>query len=62
MGKHIHTFAQNLEDFSTIILHLHVIALVIVNLTKTPKSGAVATRIYQGLDMLAGLLTPLAKR
>jgi hypothetical protein len=62
MEKHIHEFAQGLQDFSTIILHLHVIALVIINFTKTPTTNTVVERVYRGLEMLAGLLTPLAKR
>jgi hypothetical protein len=62
MGKHLHEFAQSLEDFSTIIFHLHVIALLIINFTRTPTTNPVVTRLYRGLEMLAGLLTPLAKR
>ena len=62
MEKHLHLFAQSLQDFSTIIVHLHVIALFIINVTKTPKSDVVANRIYRTLEMFAGLLTPLAKR
>jgi hypothetical protein len=62
MEKHIHEFAQELQDFSTIILHLHVLALFIINVTKTPKSNPYVQQIYRGLEMFAGLLTPLAKR
>jgi hypothetical protein len=62
METHFHLFAQSLQDFSTIVVHLHVIALLIINVTKTPKSGVAANRIYRTLEMLAGLLTPLAKR
>jgi hypothetical protein len=62
MEKHIHEFAQELQDFSTIVLHLHVIALLIINFTKTPRTNATVERLYRGLEMLAGLLTPLAKR
>jgi len=62
MEKHLHTLAQALTDFSTIIFHLHVIALFVINVTKTPRSNSVANHIYRGLEVLAGLLTPLAKR
>lgn len=62
MEKHIHEFAQGLQDFSTIIIHLHVIALLIINVTKTPTANTAVERVYRGLEMLAGLLTPLAKR
>ena len=62
MSKQLHLFAQSLQDFSTILVHLHVIALLIINVTKTPKSDGAANRIYRALEMAAGLLTPLAKR
>ena len=62
MEKQLHTIAQSLQDFSTIIVHLHVIALLIINVTKTPKSDVVVNRVYRALEMMAGLLTPLAKR
>lgn len=62
MEKPIHEFAQALQDFSTIIVHLHVLALFIINITKTPQSNATLNRVYRGLEMMAGLLTPLAKR
>ena len=62
MEKQLHLFAQSLQDFSTIVIHLHVIALFIINVTKTPKSDVVSNRVYRALEMMAGLLTPLAKR
>ena len=62
MEKHIHQFAQELSDFSTIVFHLHVFALLIINVTKTPNPNSALNRIYRALEMLAGLLTPLAKR
>ena len=62
MEKPIHEIAQALQDFSTIIVHLHVLALFIINITKTPQSNATLNRVYRGLEMMAGLLTPLAKR
>lgn len=58
----VHKTAQALRDFSTIISYLHVIALLIINITKTPKSNLLMNRIYKLLEILAGLLTPLAKR
>jgi hypothetical protein len=62
MEKHIHDFAQGLEDFSTIVFHLHVAALVIINVTKSPQANSILWRTYRCLEMLAGLLTPLSKR
>lgn len=62
MEKYIHQFAQVLQDVSTIIFHIHIIALMAINFTKTPAANTVLGRAYRGLEMLAGLLTPLAKR
>jgi hypothetical protein len=58
----IHKTAQALQDFSTIICYLHVLALLIINTTKTPKSSIMMSKVYKMLEILAGLLTPLAKR
>jgi hypothetical protein len=58
----VHKTAQAIEDFSTIIGYLHVLALLIINTTKTPKSGIMMSKVYKMLEILAGLLTPLAKR
>lgn len=58
----IHKIAQVLQDFSTIICYLHVLALLVINTTKTPTSSIMLSKIYKMLEILAGLLTPLAKR
>jgi len=58
----MHKTAQALQDFSTIIFYLHVLALLVINTTKTPRSNIVMFKVYKMLEILAGLLTPLAKR
>ena len=58
----LHKIAGDIQDFSNIILHIHIIALLIINVTQVPKSHPIAAKIYRGLEMVAGLLTPLAKR
>ena len=58
----IHKTAQVLQDFSTIICYLHILALLVINTTKTPRSSIMMNKIYRMLEILAGLLTPLAKR
>jgi hypothetical protein len=58
----LHKIATDIEDFSKILLHVHVIALFIINVTKVPRTSALAAKIYRVLEMVAGLLTPLAKR
>jgi hypothetical protein len=62
INKQLHEIATELQDFSNILLHVHIIALLIINVTKVPKTSALAARLYRGLEMVAGLLTPLAKR
>ena len=58
----VHKTAQALQDFSTIIFYLHVLSLLVINTTKTPKSSVMMSKFYKILEILAGLLTPLAKR
>jgi len=60
--KTIHETAQVLQDFATIVFYLHVVALLVINTTRTPPSGSVLNKMYRMLEILAGLLTPLAKR
>lgn len=58
----VHKTAQAIEDFSTIVFYLHILALLVINTTKTPKSSIMMSKAYKMLEILAGLLTPLAKR
>jgi hypothetical protein len=59
---HLHNIALGLQDFSTILFNLHIVSLCIINLTKSPGTRGIEARLYRTLEMLAGLLTPLAKR
>jgi hypothetical protein len=51
-----------------IALNLHILAIIIVNLTKTPtstKDGSFTSffgSLYRLFEIFAGLITPLAKR
>lgn len=60
-----------LSDIKTlleILVNLHVVAIIIVNLTKTPKAehGEAPIKllhsVYRLIEVFAGLITPLAKR
>jgi hypothetical protein len=58
-------FAQ----YFTLVTALHGVALIIVNLTPTPKDNEalgsaqrVVVKLYRALEILAGIATPLAKR
>jgi hypothetical protein len=58
-------FAQ----YVALVVALHGVALVIVNLTPTPKDNEalgnarrVVVRLYRAIEILAGIVGPLAKR
>jgi len=52
----------SLSQFIEIILALHGAAVLIVNLTDTPKDDDLVARFYRGIELLAGIFTPLVKR
>lgn len=52
----------SLSQFIEIILALHGAAVLIVNLTDTPKDDDLVARFYRGIELFAGLFTPLVKR
>jgi len=56
-------------DYIALIVAIHGVALVIVNLTPTPKdnealgaAAKTAVRLYRAIEILAGVVTPLIKR
>lgn len=51
-----------LTDVVEIVLALHGAAVLIVNLTHTPKDDELVSRFYRAIELFAGLVTPLAKR
>jgi hypothetical protein len=67
--EHINSFSKSLHSFTEIILDLHLLAILIVNVTKSPKDEVSAlgsytsvNRLYRIIEFLAGLITPLAKK
>jgi len=52
----------SLSQFIEIILALHGAAVLIVNLTDTPKDDDLVARFYRGIELFAGIFTPLVKR
>jgi len=67
--EHIHSFSKTLGSLTKIIFNLHLLAVLIINVTKTPKDGVSAlgsynsvNRLYRIIEFLAGLITPLAKK
>lgn len=51
-----------IRDLLEILLALHGAAVLIVNLTDTPKDDDLVSRFYRGVELLAGIFSPLAKR
>lgn len=51
-----------IRDLIEIVLALHGAALLIVNLTDTPKDDALVARFYRAVELFAGIFTPLVKR
>lgn len=51
-----------LSDLVDIVLALHGAAVLIVNLTDTPKDDDLIARFYRGVELFAGIFTPLVKR
>jgi hypothetical protein len=65
----IHSVSQALGDLTQIAVDLHVLAILIINLTRTPQEKAkggvgytALSRVYRVIELIAGLVTPLAKR
>ena len=65
----LHSVSTQIHDFTELIVNLHVLALLIINVTKTParafdsaESYNSLGRIYRLIELLAGLVTPLAKK
>ena len=44
-----------------VLLIVHVIALVVVNMTATPKDDEALARVYPMIERLAGLITKKSK-
>jgi len=52
----------HVQQLLTILFAIHALALAIVNLTPTPKDDAAVAKYYRVLEILAGIVTRLAKR
>lgn len=60
---------QRLSEYVTVAMAVHGLAVAIVNLTPTPKDDEAldnitraAVKMYRAIEILAGVITPLAKR
>lgn len=69
INHYLHQISSTLADIIQILLDLHFLAILIINITRTPgeefaSHGAYTSvnRVYRIVEFLAGLITPLAKR
>ena len=60
---------DNRRELFEVVIAAHAVALMIVNLTPTPKddeaagaAGVVIHKAYRALEVIAGIVFPLAKR
>ena len=60
---------DRLADYVALAVAIHGLALVIVNLTPTPKddealgnAAQLIVKLYRAIEILAGLIGPLSKR
>jgi hypothetical protein len=59
---------ERISDYVALAVAIHGVAVVVVNLTPTPKDNdalnaysRMAVKLYRALEILAGIVTPLAK-
>lgn len=50
------------QQLLAILFAIHALAVLIVNLTPTPKDDAVVAKFYKIIEILAGIITKVAKR
>jgi hypothetical protein len=53
---------ERIAEYATVLVAVHGLALAIVNVTPTPKDNEVVAKLYRAIEILAGLIGPLAKR
>lgn len=53
---------SHVQQLLTVLFAIHALALTIVNLTPTPKDDAAVAKFYRVLEILAGIITRLAKK
>jgi hypothetical protein len=53
---------EHAQTFFTLALSLHGFALLICNMTKTPKDDEFVAKAYKVIEVFAGIITPRAKK
>lgn len=58
----LNAFLDHAQTALQLVLAAHALALVIVNLTPTPKDDEAVAKFYRAIEFLAGIVTRLAKK
>jgi hypothetical protein len=58
----VENLLSNAQQLVEILLAVHGVAILIVNLTPTPKDNEVVAKYYRIIEVLAGIITRLAKK
>jgi hypothetical protein len=60
---------ERISDYIALAVALHGVALLICNLTPSPNDNealgnisVLAVKLYRAMEIIAGIITPLAKR
>jgi hypothetical protein len=60
---------DRLPEYVALAVAIHAVALIICNLTPSPKddkalgdASQIAVKLYRALEILAGIVLPMAKR
>lgn len=53
---------SNAQQLVEILIAVHGVAILIVNLTPTPKDNEAVAKYYRVVEVLAGIITRLAKK
>lgn len=56
------TFIEKAQTFVEILLAIHGVAILIVNLTPTDKDNKAVAKYYRVIEIMAGIVTRLAKQ
>jgi hypothetical protein len=58
----INHLTENWTEIVGVLAALHMLALAIVNVTPTPKDDELYGKLYKVIEVIAGIVTKLAKK
>lgn len=58
----INHLTENWTEVVGVLAALHMLALAIVNVTPTPKDDELYGKLYKVIEVIAGIVTKLAKK